>query len=197
LGTDAEKMTVSVTGKTSRLGALTLGGAVAHDNGLIPMRESFLDYDNGWKIPASNVVRGIEIVSGPHWYWYSTARILSIHGMTIFYLPRAWTWSLGMTGAQSDFFANGTQWRPSGMTKIGFPLAGSEDHHLDGNLFFAVGTENFAQADQIGHFSSQTYGGGLRLRLTSRQDVTGNAAYQKRTQDRSQTSFGLSYGLHF
>src|SRR5689334_3285166 len=61
-----------------------------------------------------------------------------------------------------------------------------------GNVFFAVGTENFAQVDQIGQFSSQTYGGGMRFQFTQRQDVTGFAAYQKRTQDRTQTSLGFT-----
>ena len=32
---------------------------------------------------------------------------------------------------------------------------------------FAVGTENFAESDQIGRFSAHTYGGGLRYRLTA------------------------------
>ena len=53
------------------------------------------------------------------------------------------------------------------------------------------------QVDQIGRFASQTYGGGLRFQFTARQDITGYAAYQKRTQDRNDTSFGLSYGIHF
>jgi hypothetical protein len=68
---------------------------------------------------------------------------------------------------------------------------------LSGNVFFAVGTENFAQIDQIGSFASQTYGGGLRFQVTARQDVTGYGSYQKRTQGRTDTAFGVSYGIHF
>jgi hypothetical protein len=83
------------------------------------------------------------------------------------------------------------------MTRLGFPIAGWEQRHLKGNVFFAVGTENFAKADQIGKFSSQTYGGGLRFQFTKRQDVTGFAAYQKRTQDRTESSFGFTYGIRF
>jgi hypothetical protein len=60
-----------------------------------------------------------------------------------------------------------------------------------------MGTENFAQVDQIGHFSSQTYGGGLRWLLTESQYVTGTVAYQQRTQERNETSFGFTYGIHF
>jgi len=62
---------------------------------------------------------------------------------------------------------------------------------------FAVGTENFAQVDQVGEFSSQTYGGGLRLQLTARQDVTGFGAYQRRSQERTESSFGFTYAIHF
>jgi hypothetical protein len=64
-------------------------------------------------------------------------------------------------------------------------------------VFFAVGTEDFAQVDQIGSFASQTYGGGLCFRFTTRQDVTAYGAFQQRTQDRAQTSFGFSYGIRF
>jgi hypothetical protein len=64
-------------------------------------------------------------------------------------------------------------------------------------MFFAVGTEDFAQVDQIGRFSSQTYGGGLRFRFAEAQDVTGYVAFQQRTQDRAQTSFGITYGIRF
>ena len=74
---------------------------------------------------------------------------------------------------------------------------GRSERQLSGNVFFAVGTENFGQVDQIGQFSSQIYGGGLRFQWTTRQDVTGYAAFQQRTQDRAQTSFGFTYGIRF
>jgi hypothetical protein len=66
-----------------------------------------------------------------------------------------------------------------------------------GNTFFAVGTENFAQLDQIGEFSSRTYGGGLRFQFTTRQDLSGLAAYQMRSQNRTATTLGLTYGVRF
>ena len=81
--------------------------------------------------------------------------------------------------------------------RVAFPLATGKTLQLSGNIVFAAGTENFASADQIGGFASQTYGGGLRFQLTAREDVTGFAAYQKRTQDRRQTSFGFTYGVRF
>jgi len=196
-GTDAETFVASLTGKLPRWGALTVGGAAAHDNNVIPKNEAFFDYDQGWRLTDTKLLHGLEIAFGQHWYWYTTARILTINEMTLFYLPRDWTWSVGLTGARSRFSGTGAEWRPSGMTRIGFPISGREERRLQGNVFCAVGTENFAQVDQIGQFSSQTYGGGLRFQLTERHDVSGFAAYQKRTQGRRQTSFGFSYGFHF
>jgi hypothetical protein len=196
-GTDAEKISASVTRSIPTWGALTLGGAIGHDNGVIPKSEAFFDYDKGWRLTHGALLHGLEIDYGQHWYWYSTGRILTINELTTFYLPRAWTWSLGLTGARSDFPQSETEWRPSGVTRIGFPIVGNDQPRLQGNLLFAKGTENFAQVDQIGHFSSQTYGGGLRWQLTDRHYVTGVAAYQQRTQDRSEISFGFTYGIRF
>jgi hypothetical protein len=51
--------------------------------------------------------------------------------------------------------------------------------------------------DQIGRFSSHTYGGGMRFRFTDAQDVNGFAAYQQRSDNRSERSFGLIYGIRF
>jgi tetratricopeptide (TPR) repeat protein len=195
--TNAGKVLVSLTGKLPKWGALTVGGAKAHDEGVIPKSETFFEYDHGWRVGASGWLRGVEIVYGQHWYWYTTARILTISESTLFYLPRDWTWSLNLSGARSAFSGTGAEWRPAGMTRLGFPIAGPDEHRLGGNIFFAQGTENFAQVDQIGSFSAQTYGGGLRYQLTARQDWTGYAAYQKRTQDRTQTSFGFTYGIRF
>ncbi len=139
----------------------------------------------------------MEFVYGQHWYWYQASRILTLNGTAIVYLPRDSTLSLGATGVRSAFSGTGAEWRPSGITRLGFPLANWGEKRLSGSVFFAVGTEDFAQIDQIGRFASQTYGGGLRFQINARQDVTGYASYQKRTQDRRDTSFGLSYGIHF
>lgn len=196
-GIVAETFLASVTGKLPRLGAVTVGGAAAPDNSVIPRNEAFFDYDKGWRLADTTLPRGLEIIYGQHWYWYATARILTINEMTLFYLPHDWTWSLGLTGARSHFSGTGAEWHPSGVTRIGFPISTSDERRLQGNVFCAVGTENFAQVDQIGRFSSQTYGGGLRFQLTQHHELTGFAAYQKRTQDRTQTSFGFTYGFRF
>jgi len=196
-GKDAAKFVASVTGSLPRRGGLTVGGATAHDNSVIPKLEAFFDYDYGWKVADNGLLRGVEIVYTQHWYWYTTARIMTLTGSTIVYLPHEWRWSVGLTGGMSHFSGTAAEWRPSGMTRLGFPITTWGSRRLGGNLFFATGTEDFAQADQIGRFSSHTYGGGLRFQLTLRQDLGGFAAYQKRTQDRTDTSFGFTYGIHF
>jgi tetratricopeptide (TPR) repeat protein len=196
-GANAGKSVGSVTRRQPKWGALTLGGAIGHDNAVIPKSEAFFDLDHGWKVSEANFVRAVEFDYGQHWFWYQAARILTLNGTTIVSFPQEWTLSLGATGARSAFSGTGAEWRPSGIGRLGFPLAHWGDRGLSGNVFFAAGTENFAQVDQVGRFASQTYGGGLRLQLSARQDVTGYAGYQKRTQNRTDTSFGLSYGIHF
>ena len=196
-GADAGKFVGSITRRQRKWGAISIGGAIGHDNAVIPKSEAFFDLDHGWKAGETNFVRGVEIVYGQHWYWYQSSRILTLSGATIVYLPHEWTLSVGATGARSAFSMTAAEWRPSGITRLGFPLAGWGVKRLSGNVLFAAGTENFAQVDQIGRFASQTYGAGLRFQITLQQDVTGFSSYQKRTQNRRDTAFGLSYGFHF
>lgn len=196
-GAGARKFVGSLTRRQPKWGAITVGGAIGHDNAVIPKSEAFFELDRGWKSGQTNFVRGIEFVYGQHWYWYQSSRILTLSGTTIVYLPREWTVSLGASGARSAFSGTDAEWRPSGITRLGFPLARWSAKRLSGNVFFAAGTEDFAQVDLIGRFASQTYGGGLRLQINAWQDVTGFASYQKRTKDRTDTSFGFSYAIHF
>ena len=196
-GSEAGKFVGSVTRRQANWGAATVGGAVGHDHAVIPKSEAFFDLNHGWKTSETNLVRGVEFTYGQHWYWYQSSRILALNGTAVVYLPREWTLSLGATGARSAFSGTGAEWRPSGITRLAFPMARRDEKRLSGNVFFAAGTENFAQVDQLGKFASQTYGGGLRFQMTARQEVTAYGAYQKRAPDRTDTSFGLSYGIHF
>lgn len=196
-GAQAGKFVGSITRRQTTLGALTIGGAVGHDNAVIPKSEAFFNWDHGWKTGETDFVRGVEFSYEQHWYWYQAARILTLNGTALLYLPREWSLSLGATGARSAFSGTSAVWKPSGTGRLGFPLVRHGDSGLSGNIFFAAGTENFAIVDQIGSFASQTYGGGLRFQINSRQDITGYAGYQKRTQNHADTSFGLSYGFHF
>ena len=196
-GAEAGKFTGSITRKQPAFGALTIGGAVGHDNGVIPKSEVFFDLDHGWRTSESGFVRGMEFDYAQHWYWYQAARILTLNGTTLISLPQEWTFTIAATGARSAFSGTGAAWKPSGTGRLGFPLARWGERRLSGNISFAAGTENFAIVDQIGSFASQTYGGGLRFQINGSQDLTGFAGYQKRTQNRSDTTFGLSYGIHF
>jgi hypothetical protein len=195
-GIEAQKLNVGISGRSARLGTLTLGGAAGRDFGVIPRNEAFLAYDAGWRV-ANPFLQGMEMNYEQHWYWYRGARILALNETTTAYFPHNWTWSLRITGARSQFPITPPGWTPSGFTKIGFPITQFENRKLEGNLFFASGTENYSQADQIGHFSSHTYGGGVRLQVASMQDVSGFAGYQQRSGDRNEISFGFSYGVRF
>jgi tetratricopeptide (TPR) repeat protein len=196
-GVGAGKFVASVTARLPHGLAATVGGARGHDNGVIPKSEAFFDLDRGWKISENKFLRAVETDYGQHWYWYETARILTLSGSAMFYMPRDWTFTLAGTGARSEFTGTGIEWRPSGMARLGFPLRAWAGRRLSGNTFFAVGAEDFARADQIGRFASQTYGGGLRFQFSSRQDISFASSYQKRTQSRTDTYMGFSYGIRF
>lgn len=196
-GVFAAKFIASGTAHLPRLGTITAGGAVAHDNAVIPKSEAFFAVDHGWSNREAHIFRGLELEFGQHWYWYRAARILTVGSAAVIYFPQEWSFTLAATGARSAFSGTGVEWRPSGSTRLGFPLRTWGGAQLSGNAFFAVGTENFAQTDQIGRFASQTYGGGLRLRLSSRQDITFVSSYQRRTQGRTDTYVRLSYGIRF
>lgn len=193
----AGKFVGSVTRRQPKWGALTIGGAVGHDNNVIPRSEAFFDVDRGWKTGETGFLRGLELVYGQHWYWYQSARVLTLTETTVVYLPQEWTFTVGATGARSAFPGTAAEWRPSEIARLAFPLARWGPTRLWGNIYFALGSESFSVADQIGTFASQTYGGGLRFKLTERQEITGNAGYQKRTQDRTDLNCGISYAIYF
>ena len=143
-GVDAQQVNASVTGKSPKWGALTVGGAGAHDGGVIPRNEALFAYDHGWRLAPGGLFRGLEIGYEQHWYWYSSAAVLTLNETTIAYFPRDWTWSLKVTGARSQFPGTGAEWRPAGVTKIGFPIKRFESRQVGGNIFFATGTENYS-----------------------------------------------------
>ena len=197
VGFDAQKLNLALTGKTSRWGSLAVGGAMANDSGIIPQHEAFFSYDRGWRIANAGILRGFETTIEPHWYWYSSARVLTLNGTGIAYFPHDWMWSLRLTGADSRFPGSPAEWRPAGLSRLSFPLNREGSHRRGGNVFFATGTENYAQVDQLGHFSSHTYGGGMHLQLAASQDISGFAGYETRTEGLNQITFGLTYGIRF
>lgn len=196
-GLNAGKFVGSFTASTPRWGAMTLGGASGHDSGVIPENEAFFEGDHGWKISETGFVRGLEVTYGQHWYWYSSATILTLNQNSIVYLPHDWIWSLGASGIRNQFIGTGLDWKPAGRSKLEFPIHSWGAHSLSGNVFFAVGTEDFARVNEIGSFSSHTAGGGFHFQINSRQDVTGYAGYQQRERGFTDTAFGWSYGVRF
>jgi len=191
-GEDAFKATGSTTFRISKNNWITVGGAGAKDQGVIPRAEAFFEYGYGFHLH-SRFVNGTETSYRQHWFWYRGAHVLTVSGTEVIYLPDDWSWTFTATGARSAFTGTGVQWVPSGSTKLAFPLF----RQLSGNVFSAVGSENFAQVDQIGHFSSHTFGAGLRCHLTESQDIGGYVASQLRSEGQMQNSFGLNYGIHF
>jgi tetratricopeptide (TPR) repeat protein len=173
-GIFADKFVGSITFRAPSLAAITAGGAIADDNAIIPKSEAFFDFDRGLARREAKFLKGVELEYGQHWYWYQTARILTLNGAAILYFSRDWSLTLGATGARSAFSGTGVEWRPSGITRLGFPLAGWSAARLSGSVLFAAGSENFASADQIGRFASQTYGGGLRFEYSPRFYVAFN-----------------------
>jgi len=173
--------------------AITVGGTWNHDDGIIPRSEAFFELDQGGSLPGRHFLRGIEVNYHQQWYWYSTARVLALSPSASFYLPRDWMFLLRITAARSSFPGLPVEWQPSGISKLTFPIV----PQLTGNVFFAVGTEDYALTDQIGRFSARTWGGGLRWQFLPRQYVSGYGLYQERSKGQTQTSFGLSYGVRF
>ena len=192
-GADAGKFAGSISRRFRRNDSLTIGGAVARDRGVIPRGEAFLQYGHGFRLSETYFFRALETDFQSHWFWYRDARVLGLTSTAIVYVPRDATFSIAVTQARSAFSSTGPDWSPSGIARIGVPL-GSE---FTANVFFAVGTEDFAQADQVGRFSAQTFGGGGKYRLSRRQDISIYVARQNRSQGRTQTSFGVNYGIFF
>jgi Flp pilus assembly protein TadD len=171
---------------------ITVGGAVANSQSIVPTSEAFFEYGHGFRIE-NRWLQGLESSYQQHWFWYQGAHVLTLNTSQVIYLPRDWTWTLNVTGARTGFVGTPVAWTSSGWSKLGFPLR----PRVTGNLFFAVGSENFAEIDQIGRFSARSFGGGLRYRFAARQDINGYVARQNRNQGQTDTSFGLSYGIHF
>jgi tetratricopeptide (TPR) repeat protein len=192
-GANAGKSAGSISRHFGRNDSFALGGAVARDQGVIPRGETFLQYGHGFRLSETHFFRGLETNFQSHWLWYRDARVLGLTSTVAFYVPRDANFSIAVTQARSTFSDTGGEWSPSGMAKMSIPLL----PQFTANIFFAVGTENFAQADQIGRFSARTFGGGAKYRLARRQDISLYVAHQARSQGRTQISFGMSYGIYY
>ena len=191
-GEDAAKLTGSAAYHFSTRDFLSVGAAVANQQTVAPTSEAFFEYGHGFQFE-NRLIPGLESSYQQHWYWYQGAHVLALTSNNLAYLPRTWTLAVTVTGARTGFVGSAAEWVTSGWTRLGFPLR----RYLTGNVFYAVGSENFSQIDQVGRFAAHTWGAGLRYQLASTQDVTGYVSRQVRTHDQTETSFGLSYGIHF
>jgi tetratricopeptide (TPR) repeat protein len=192
-GANAGKFSGNIALRIGRNDSITFGGAGARDQGVIPRGEAFLGYAHGFRLSKTRFFRGLETGFQPHWFWYRDARVLTLTSTAVVYMPRDWNFVIAVTQARSTFSGTGSEWRPSGMAKISIPLR----PRITANVLFAVGTENFAEADQIGRFSARTFGGGVKCRLNRRQDIAFYVARQARSQGRTNVSLGVNYGFHF
>jgi tetratricopeptide (TPR) repeat protein len=192
-GADAGKFTGSIARRFTRSDSLTIGGGIARDQGVIPRAEAFLQYGHGFRLSETFFLRALETEFQSHWFWYRDARVLGLTSTVILYVPHDATFTVAVTQARSAFSTTGPDWSPSGIARFGVPLGS----RFTPNVFFAVGTEDFAQADQIGRFSAQTAGGGGKYQLSRNQDISIYVARQNRSMGRTQTSFGVSYGIFF
>ena len=189
---DAVKFLASTSFHLTARDWFTVGSAVANSQSVVPINEVFFEYGHAFRIE-NRWVQGLESSYQQHWFWYQGAHVLTLNTGQIVYLPHEWTWSLNLTGARTGFLGTPVDWTPSGWTKLGFPL----QRRVAGNVFFGVGSENFAQIDQIGRFSALTFGGGLRYQFAAHQNINSYVARQDRTGGQIDTSFGLSYGIRF
>lgn len=192
-GASAERVTARVSRKFGSSSWISVLGGAGHDEAVIPKREAAFELGHAMRLPGKHFVRGMEVAYGQQWLWFSGSKALVVSGSSFFYLPRDWTFTVAAAGARSTFRLPNVEWRPSGSVRLAFPL----HSRLRGNVAFAVGTENFAKADELGHFSARTFGGGLRYQFARRQDIGFSVAYQDRSQSRSQTSIGINYGIRF
>jgi hypothetical protein len=172
--------------------SVNIGGALANGQAVVPTSEAFFEYAHGFHFE-NRLFAGLESSYQQRWFWYQGAHVLTVSSSNLFYLPRRWTWGLTVNGARTGFAGTAADWTPSGWTRIGFPIR----RRLGGNLFYAVGSEDFSRFDQIGRIASHTYGVGLRYQFAEKQDVTGYVSRQDRSKGQTQTSFGLSYGIRF
>lgn len=191
-GEAAADLEVSSSYRITKNNALTVGGGLANRQDIIPKDDTFFEYGRGIRLPFE-FVKGMEASYQQRWFWYQGAHVLTFNGMQLYYLPQDWTWSITITAARTGFRGTGVEWEPSGITRLEFPV----HRCLSGNLFFANGTEDFAQIDQIGRFSARTYGGGVKYRLRPGQDIRGYFARQYRSDSQTQTALGVNYGFHF
>ncbi|MGH9522735.1 MAG: tetratricopeptide repeat protein, partial [Terriglobales bacterium] len=191
-GSNAQTADVGATYRFTATNWITVTGGLGTRQDVAPEEEVSTEYGHGFRL-RFGPIRGIESYALARNLWYSGSRVFTIGTTQIVYLPREWTWAIRITGVRTSFAPTNAEWVPSGFTRLSWPAM----PRLTVNGLFAVGAEDFSNIDQIGHFAAHTFGGGAKIRINERQDISCDVAYQKRTRGRTQTSVSLSYGIRF
>lgn len=192
-GETAETWNSEVTIHLSDRSWLTAGGGFGNHQQIVPEYDNTTEFGHSFSFHMGPL-RGVESYVQQRNYWYDAAQVSTFGSTQVVYLPKDWTWTLNVTAARNHLQGSaGAEWTPSGFTRVSFPLCRA----LQGNVLYGVGTEDFLLSDQIGHFSGHTYGGGVRIRLSPVQDLSFQFAFQDRSNAKSQTSAGASYGIRF
>ena len=177
-----------------RLGAnwVTVGAVQSSSGNVLARREASGEFGRAFRFPHC-FFPGLESSGQQRWLWFDGAEVMVLSTSQLLYLPHDWTFLLTVRGARSSFAGVGAEWQPSGSVRLGFPLRRGLQAHLD----FGVGAENFSRADQIGHFAARDFGGGVKARLSPRQEITLYVSRQLRSGGATQTSFGVTYAIRF
>ncbi|GAC1437371.1 MAG: hypothetical protein NVS1B11_31020 [Terriglobales bacterium] len=165
---------------------------VAPPQDITPERDVLVEYGHGFHL-SNRILRGLESSFQQSSLWYRGAQVVTFGTTQVFYFPHEWLWAVSIIEARTCFPATGCGVVPSGYTKITFPLA----HTFSGNLLYGLGTENFAEITQVGRISAHSYGGGIRYRLATNQDLITSLIVQRRQLGQTQISLGITYGIRF
>ena len=190
-GQAATLIEVAATYRLTSADAVTLGGGTAGDQGIVPRAQVQFEYGHGFRLRGERAVRGVEATWQQSWLWYRGARVLSLTPAATLYLPRECEWLLRLSITRLDLPGPRRSWMPSGLTRLTFPI----HRTLTGHVQFSTGSENFGTLDQVLFHSTRTVGGGLRIRLTPRQEIITFLQYQSLAPGRSQTGLGIAYAL--
>ncbi|HYK89094.1 MAG TPA: tetratricopeptide repeat protein [Acidobacteriota bacterium] len=190
---NATRFDADATLQLASKNAFTVGGSAARDAGVIPKSEARFEYDKGIDVSSSGPIRGLELLYQQRWVWYQGAHLLVLSPGAILYFPNDWNWLVRLCTTRSHFSGAGSNWKQGGWTRLTFPLT----RKVSGQVLFAAGTENFGVVDQIREFSARAWGGGLKIRVASGQEVLGYGQYQSRSRGQSEASIGVSYAFRF
>lgn len=192
-GSVAGRSGLALTYSPTRRTSFTAGGSAGPSNPVAARGEGFAEFDHGFDVSETGLIRGIEVDYRQSWLWFPNSRAAVFTPGLIFYLPKDCMFLVRAYQARIDVKSpQSVSWTTSASARLMLPLS----TRLTGDVFYANGAENFTLADQVGQFSAQTYGGGARYRMGQHEFGT-HLYHQNRTQRRTQTTVSLSYVYRF